>query len=181
MEGFDFGKDTEELLFRYKQSLSLKKGQVLISQGQQLVSLFEVKSGLLREYFQEGESEFTASFILEDNFYFSGFFLGRRVKSSFIVEAMEDTNLEALDFGFFEDLASQPIILLEILGHIFYKKYQQDLDWKLINGKKTFLERWEYFNQRFPGLWLRIPQRSLASFFNVTPQYISKLKAKRLL
>jgi hypothetical protein len=51
----------------------------------------------------------------------------------------------------------------------------------LINGKKLFLEKWESFKQAYPGLWIRIPQKHLATFFNVTPQYISKLKAERKL
>jgi CRP-like cAMP-binding protein len=183
MKGFDFvfrklaALETDP----WMDTISLKRGQSLIVQGQLLNNLFWVASGLLREYHENGDEEFTNSFIAEGNYYLTGFYFGGKIKSSFTVEALEESRILILSMDFFQQDFLPPKVLLDVFKEVLTIKYQHNLQWKLINGKKSFLEKWEYFKESNPGLWIRIPQKHLATYFNVTPQYISQLKAKRKL
>lgn len=183
MKSFDFvlKRFSNDHVHRWMDVIEVKKGQLLVSQGQKLTHLFFVESGVLREYHQEGEGEFTNSFIFEGNYYLTGFYFGAHLRSSFTVEALEDSKIISFSMVFFQEWDLEPRLLLDVFKEISMLKYQYNLQWKLINGKKLFLEKWESFKQAYPGLWIRIPQKHLATFFNVTPQYISKLKAERKL
>lgn len=183
MKGFDF---VLKKLENFQNDLSLdvldvKKGQLLIGQGQALGHLYWIASGLLREFHWDGDGEFTTSFLSDDNYYLTGFYFGEKIKSSFTVEALEDSKIVAIPMDFFQKAGSDPQKLLYIFKEVSMLKYHHNLQWKLINGKRSFIDRWEYFKKTNPGLWIRIPQKHLASYFNVTPQYISKLKAQRRL
>jgi hypothetical protein len=41
-------------------------------------------------------------------------------------------------------------------------------------------ERFEKFCKRYPNLIQRIPQKQIASYIGVTPEFFSKMKAKLL-
>ena len=183
MDGFEFVR--EELLrlglTLKSESIQIKKGHYLLIQGQPLSSLYWIKNGLLREFHDDGAEEFTNSFPSTGSFYLTGFYFGERIYSSFTVEALENSNIETLSLKILDDPKIEAVVRLEILKKISTIKYDQNLNWKLINGRKSFLHRWELFKEKYPGIWYRIPQKHLACFFNVTPQYLSKLKSKRLL
>jgi CRP-like cAMP-binding protein len=183
MKGFDFvfKRFPNYQSAPWMDVIGLKKGQLLLAQGQVLANLFWIESGILREYHQDGEGEFTNSFIFEGNYYLTGFYFGSHLRSSFTVEALEDCKIISFSMGFFQERDLDHQLVLDVFKEISMLKYQYNLQWKLINGKKLFLEKWESFKQAYPGLWIRIPQKHLATFFNVTPQYISKLKAERKL
>jgi CRP-like cAMP-binding protein len=183
MKGFDFVLNKLQNCQNapFLDLLDVKKGQSLILQGQVLDYLYWIESGLLREYHQNEESEFTTSFLSDDNYYLTGFYFGGKIKSSFTVEALEDSRIVAVPMDFFSKADLVPEDLLYIFKEVSKLKYHHNLQWKLINGKRSFINRWEYFKKTNPGLWIRIPQKHLASYFNVTPQYISKLKAQRRL
>lgn len=183
MNGFEFVR--EELLkigFSLNcESIQIKKGHCLLIQGQQITNLFFVKKGLLREFHNDGIEEFTNSFPSTDSFYLTGFYFGEMIYSKFNVEALEDCSIEILNLEILNDSKIDALVRIEILKKISNIKYEQNLNWKLINGSKSFLPKWELFKKKYPGLCYRIPQKHLASYFKVTPQYLSKLKSKRLL
>lgn len=183
MDGFEFVREEfVKLGFPLKsESLQVKKGHCLLMQGQLLTNLYWVKHGLLREFHDDGVEEFTNSFPSTGSFYLTGFYFGGKINSSFTVEALEDSTVEILNLETLNHPKIEPIVIVEILKKISTIKYEQNLNWKLINGKKSFLHRWELFKNKYPGIWYRIPQKHLASYFNVTPQYLSKLKSNRLL
>ncbi|MGY6558136.1 MAG: Crp/Fnr family transcriptional regulator [Nitritalea sp.] len=161
--------------------IEVKKGQVLLAQGQTMGAIYFVVSGLLREFHADGEDEITNSFIFEGSYYLTAFYFGGHIRSSFTVEALEDCNIVSFSMDFFQKADIEPRLLLDVFKEISTLKYKHNLQWKLINGKKSFLEKWEYFKGSNPGLWIRIPQKHLATYFKVTPQYISQLKARRKL
>lgn len=183
MNGFDFvSKRLPDCnLSPWIDVFDLRKGQVLLAQGQTMGALFYVVSGLLREFHGDGEDEFTNSFIFDGDYYLTAFYFEGHIRSSFTVEALEDCKIVSFSMDFFQKASLEPQLLLDVFKEISSLKYQYNLQWKLINGKKTFLEKWKYFKESNPGLWIRIPQKHLATYFNVTPQYISQLKARRKL
>jgi hypothetical protein len=183
MDGFEFVKgELVKLGFTLKnERIQVKKGHCLLMQGQPLTNLFWVKHGLLREFHDDGVEEFTNSFPSTGSFYLTGFYFGERIYSTFTVEALEDSIIETMSLEILNDPKIDALVRIEILKKISTIKYEQNLNWKLINGRKSFLPKWELFKEKYPGIWYRIPQKHLASFFNVTPQYLSKLKSKRLL
>lgn len=161
--------------------VEVKRGQYLVSQGQVLDTLYWVESGLLREFHQDDEGEFTTSFVSDGSYYLTGFYFGEKARSSFSLEALENCRVLSLPMEFFHWAEENPPAILNTFKDISRLKYFHNLQWKLINGKKPFMAKWEYFKKTYPRLWIRIPQKHLATYFNVTPQYISRLKGQRLL
>ncbi|GMQ26304.1 hypothetical protein Aoki45_29860 [Algoriphagus sp. oki45] len=183
MNGFEFVRE-ECLKLGFpleSESLLVKKAHCLLMQGQPLTNLYWIKKGLFREFHDDGLEEFTNSFPSTGSFYLTGFYFWGKINSSFTLEALEDSTVEIFNLETLNHPKIEPKLIVEILKKISTIKYEQNLNWKLINGKKSFLHRWEFFKTKYPGIWYRIPQKHLASYFNVTPQYLSKLKSNRLL
>jgi CRP-like cAMP-binding protein len=183
MTGFDFViKELSQAGTEVKlQRIQVNKGNSLIKQGQKLNSLYWIQSGLLREYYHDEVEEFTNSFLMNGSYYMTGFYFGGQIHSSFTVEALETSIIQILQMDLFNSHEIDHKVLLNVFKKLSSIKYHQNLDWKLINGTKNFLHRWELFKKKNPGVWHKIPQKHLASFFNITPQYLSKLKARRML
>lgn len=118
--------------------IELKRGQLLLAQGQVLTNLFWVASGILREYHQDGEGEFTNSFIFEGNFYLTGLYSEGHLRSLFTVEALEDSKIMSFSMGFFQAKDLDPRPVLDVFKELSTVKYQYNLQWKLINRKKLF-------------------------------------------
>jgi hypothetical protein len=162
MDGFEFVR--EELLrlglTLKSESIQIKKGHYLLIQGQPLSSLYWIKNGLLREFHDDGAEEFTNSFPSTGSFYLTGFYFGERIYSSFTVEALENSNIETLSLKILDDPKIEAVVRLEILKKISTIKYDQ----KLINGRKSFLHRWELFKEKYPGIWYETVQLTVSKF-----------------
>ena len=156
---------------------SVKKGTVLLKEGQKSKDSYFVLKGCIRTYYMiEGEEKTTAFYTelepLTPNCVVS------KGPSEYYVSCLEDCILVVADSDTGEEINSKfPKfdMMCRILSEELLAKQQLDFD-----EFKTSSPEQRYLNllQKRPDLIQRVPQHQLASFLGIQPQSLSRLRAR---
>ena len=160
--------------FRIKQ---FKKKAFLLKPGEISRDIFFVNEGLLRLFFinNDGEEK-TFHFSLEHTFAAEYKSFLKKTPSIYGIQALEDTKVVLMSY----DMLHNGYKILkngEKLGRLIAEDY-----FFLFNDKiqsmytKSLVKQYEEMNLRFPGILTRIPQHYLASYLNISPVHLSRLK-----
>lgn len=172
----------EEAIFLSKiATKKFKSKTILLSSGEIADSTYFVNSGILR------------SFNINDNiiehilhFASEGWWMGdmysyiSRKPGNLFIEVLEDAELVIISRENREELFEK-IPKLERFFRILTENslvaHQERL---MDNLSLTAEERFEKFCKKYSQLMQRIPQKQIASYIGVTPEFFSKMKAKML-
>jgi CRP-like cAMP-binding protein len=154
-----------------------KKKDILLKEGEVCSKIYFVVKGLLRIYFiDDKDEEKTFHFCLENTFGtdYESFLKG--IPSSFSIQAMEDTDVLVISFEMLQNIY-RVLKYGEKLGRRITEEY-----FFLVNEKikalyvNTPMVRYRDMNKRFPNIHQRVPQHYIASYLNITPVHLSRLK-----
>lgn len=156
---------------------TVKKGTVLLRQGQVSDESYFVLKGCLRKYYViEGEEKTTAFFTeLEAH---TPHCVPSKTPSEYFVGCIEDSILIVSTNDMEEEMNSKfPRFesLCRVLSEKLLARQQIDFD-----AYKTSSPEQRYLNvmQNRPDLIQRVPQHQLASFLGIKPQSLSRLRAR---
>lgn len=156
---------------------STKKGQVLLKEGQLSNDGYFVLKGCLRTYYLIEGEEKTTEFYTEMQGLTPHCVLSKKL-SEYYVSCVEDSiitvsnpDMEAEVFQKFPRFES----LCRIISEELLAKNQRSF-----NEFKTSSPEQRYLNlmQARPDLLQRIPQHQLASYLGITPQSLSRMRAR---
>lgn len=170
----------EALLIRHVKCYTLKKKEHLLEEGQRCNSNYFVLKGCCRMYFiTESGTEQITQFAI-DNWWitdYSSFDSGR--PSGFSIQAVEATEVAGIDRNVQEALFAAVPQLDRYFRIILQRAYAaSQMRLQYIYGFSGE-ERYRHFYQSFPDFVQRVPQYMLASYLGFTPEFLSKLRAKR--
>ncbi|WDF70090.1 Crp/Fnr family transcriptional regulator [Sphingobacterium oryzagri] len=140
---------------------------------------FFVLQGCLRMFFINDKGvEQTIQFAIENWWLTDYFAFEYGKKTEFIIQAVEPTTVLQIDNQSQEKLIHTFPALERYFRLIFQRAYSaSQLRTKYLYGfsREQF---YHHFNDNFPAFTQRIPQHVLASFLNMTPEYLSEIKNK---
>ena len=187
----DYSKSIKELLFQYIKInddewnhfssmirfKKFRKNEIILSEGSLTTNVYFVLNGVLRTYFTDTEgNEKTFHFSTENNFAtdYEGFLKG--TTSQYSIQALEDTYVALMSLDMLKD-AYQTLRYGEKLGRIlaedhFFLWSDRIKDIYML----TPLERYNNMRRQFPNILQRVPQHYIASYLNITPVHLSRLK-----
>lgn len=157
----------------------IKKGTILLQQGEKSSYFYQVISGCLRTYvINSAGKECVINFGIENwvvgdlgSFIYND-------EAIFNIDALEDTEVILFDRRIYEALkeADKEALYVEI-----ERSYNH-----LIANNKRFIqllsysaeERYHAFLKTYPNLLQRISQKHIASYLGVTPEFLSRLRKK---
>ena len=171
----------------YKSKINIehyKKGQMIHHAGNVCKNISFINSGLTRTYMVgEDGKDYTWNIAFNDenakinNLFVVDYYSFITQEESIVnIEVIEDCELLVLEYDAVQDLhktlakeESFSRIMSEIAYITLYKK--------IVNRQmKTSQERFEEFMQTTPYLLDKVPQYHIATYLNMTPQYLSQLK-----
>ena len=170
--------ELQMILSHYK-PLKLKRNEVLLSEGEPSRRMFFVGKGCLRVYFvKEDGSEVTRRIVFENVFSTTLVAFITRQPSMEFTQAMEATSLLYIAR---EDFYS----LLEVLP-VWEKFYRQYLEYAYVNNTNRLMsfitldaaEKYRQLLEENPEIVRRLPNRIVASYLNISPETLSRLKSK---
>lgn len=156
---------------------SVKKGTILLKEGQKSKDSYFVLKGCLRKYYiLDGEEKTTAFYTEMDAL--TPHCVISNTPSEYYISCLEDTILTVSDADMGVEVNSKfPKfeIMCRILSEELLAKQQINFD-----EFKTSSPEQRYLNllEKRPDLIQRVPQHQLASFLGITPQSLSRLRAR---
>jgi len=156
---------------------AFKKGTVLLEEGQCSNDGYFVLKGCLRTFYVVEGNEKTTAFYTEMEGITPHCVLNKQ-PSAYYIACVEDSILTVSDPGMEEEIFEKfPRFetLCRVLSEDLLAKSQLSLDqFKTFSPEERYLDLVE----KRPDLLQRVPQHQLASFIGITPQSLSRLRAR---
>ncbi|MFV0304639.1 MAG: Crp/Fnr family transcriptional regulator [Moheibacter sp.] len=156
---------------------SVKKKTVLLEQGKKINNGFFVLSGCLRTYYVVDGEEKSTGFYVEMEV-LSPHCVSDNKPSEYYIDCVEDSILVISDSNMEEEMFQKfPKFesLCRILSEELLAKEQLDFNEFKISTPE---QRYSNLLAKRPDLVQRIPQRQLASYIGITPQSLSRIRAR---
>ena len=172
----------EELLFLSKIEIKKYKAKtVLVNAGEISQYSFFVNWGLLRSFnINDNIVEHVLSFACEGWWIGDMYSLISQKPGNLFIEVLEDAEVVLLSRENQNELFTQ-IPKLERFFRILTENslvaHQERL---MDNLSLTAEERFDKFCKRYPTIIQRVPQKQIASYIGVTPEFFSKMKSRLL-
>lgn len=170
----------QQLIVACLRERKVKKGQFLVHEGAVSRCTNFVNEGSVRTYFIDlNGQEHIVQFAIEGWWIsdLNSFIL--QVPATFNVQAIEDSVILELPFESLELLYEQ-IPKLERYFRIVTQRAFVAFQQRVVqNISMTAEDRYLAFQQKYPKIELRIPQRLVASYLGISAEFLSKIK-KRL-
>ena len=173
--------EEQELFLSKTKTRQFKVKTILLSAGEVATCTYFVNSGILRSFnINDNIIEHVLHFACE------GWWIGDMYSyisekpGNLFIEVLEDAEVVIITKENQQQLY-QEIPKLErffrILAENSLVSHQERL---MDNLSLTAEERFEKFCSKYPTLILKVPQKQIASFIGVTPEFFSKMKARLL-
>ncbi len=171
--------ETEQLLDCLKSGVTDKK-EFLLREGQVCEAVYFVSSGCLRQYYVNDKGyEQVVQFAIENWWMADYISFEDRKPSEFYIQAIEQSLIVYLtqqgQLRLFEKVPK--------LERYFRLVLQRAYAASLVRIQYLFTltgeERYHHFQQSFPAFVQRIPQYMLASYLGFTPEFLSRIRAKK--
>lgn len=162
--------------FAYFESADFKKGDFILSEGQICKYLYFVNSGLAKSFLLNEGKEHIRQFAAENDFLVDlGSFLPQK-KSSFFIQAVEDTEALRISFGNLDTLFNSSFGFMK-LGKIFADQSTVNLVRRSVSLiKDDAKQRYLDFMKERPHLINRVPLFMIASYLGITPESLSRIR-----
>lgn len=161
------------------ESHTVKKKQILLEEGKACKDYYFVVKGCLRLYFLDNNGvEQTIQFALE-NWWMTdldAFNAGK--KSVYSIQALEATEVLAIDHKSYEKLLNEHPVMEQYFRRVYERAYAASLFRINYITRLSKSEFYVFFRRLYPEFVQRIPQKILASFLCLTPEYLSELRRK---
>lgn len=156
----------------------VRKRQYILQAGD--VCRYEtfIIKGCLRSYFtDEGDVEHVVMFGIENSWIGDGLSLSTGSPSAINIDALENSEVFQIDKDSQEELYKR----IPAFERFFRIKFQQafiaEQQRVICNFTKSAQDRYLAFLEMYPNLEQRIPQRQIASFLGITPQFLSQVRS----
>ena len=172
-------EDLQHILSKYR-PLKLKKNEVLLGEGEPSRRMHFVVKGCLRVFFvKEDGSEVTRRIVFENAFSTTLVGFITREPSKEFTQAIEPTTILFISRDEF-------YALLDAIPEWekFYRKYLEYAYVNNTNRLMSFLtqdagERYRLLLEEHPEIVQRLPNRVVASYLNISPETLSRLKSRK--
>ena len=155
----------------------IKKRQFIDQPG--FVSQYRnyVVTGAFRSFFLDHEGKEHTVQIAVDDWFVSDFYSYiTKSPATLFVEALEDSVILRMPYDRIEPLCAKHHSLSEFFRITTEKAFAYSRNRALSNISKTAEERYKEFLAMYPAITQRVPQRVIASYLGMTPEFLSKIR-----
>ena len=172
----------EESLFLSKtETKHFKAKTILQNAGQICKKSYFVNSGLLRSFnINDNIVEHVMSFACEGWWMSDMYSLLSQKPGTLFIEVLEDAEVVILTKENQEQLYYEIPKLERFFRILIENSLVANQERLMDNLSLTAEERFEKFCLKYPDLIQKVPQKQIASFIGVTPEFFSKMKARLL-
>jgi CRP-like cAMP-binding protein len=173
--------EEEENFLSKIQIRNFKAKSILLNTGEICVNSYFVNSGILRSFnINDNIVEYVLSFASEGYWIGDMYSLISQKPGNLFIEVLEDAEVVMLSKENQELLYTETPKLERFFRILTEKSLVANQDRLMDNLSLSAEERFEKFRKKYPTLLQRVPQKQIASYIGVTPEFFSKMKSKLL-
>ena len=174
-----FSSGLREYLEHIVQERTLKKKEFLLKRGHVCRSIFFVKAGLLRCYYDTQDNEVSSWFMKEGDIVMSIESFYQQTESYESIQALEDCHLYYIEYAQLNYIYTH-FPEFNRSGRLFTEKYYQLWTRQLVGLRlRQAPEKYEWLKEQHPDFIRRVPAKYLASFLGISEVMLSVIKSKR--
>ncbi|MGN7866900.1 Crp/Fnr family transcriptional regulator [Chryseobacterium sp. 22458] len=159
--------------------LDVKKKQNLVLEGEICRTMYFVVKGCLRKFFiNEKGVEQTTEFAIENWWITDTFAYERQISTDFSIQAVEHSSILVIDLERQEELLKKHPVMERYFRMVYQRAYAASERRIRYLYEMSREELYMHFSTLYPWFIQRIPQYLIASFLNLTPEYLSEIRAK---
>ncbi|HIY75642.1 MAG TPA: Crp/Fnr family transcriptional regulator [Candidatus Sphingobacterium stercorigallinarum] len=175
----DLSANEEAELSDFFDVRTFDKKEKMLEAGSRCNDHFFIVEGCARMFFVNSKGvEHTVQFAIENWWITDYSVFGRHVTTDFFIQGIERTEVLVINFQRQEELYRRMPKIERYFRLIYQRAYaaSQFRTKYLFGYSKEQIYR--HFNDAFPDFTGRVPQHLLASYLNMTPEYLSEIKNK---
>lgn len=174
-----FDKETLEILEEITVTEQLKKGDILLQQGEICRKSSLIVDGVARKFIYTDKKEVTSEFFFKDDIAISFKSYIHQKPSKEVIECLTDVTVETVDYKAFETAKKGFPLLTEydILLTELYIIWLEDrlFDFHALNAT----ERYEQLLKKSPEYFHHLKLTHIASYLGVSLETLSRIRAKK--
>lgn len=158
--------------------ITLPKKTMLLSQGKICDKVYFIEKGIARAFYRKNSQEVTSWIMTEGDWIISVHSFYKQRPSYESVELLEDSILSSLGY---EDLQSiyKDFPEFNFVGRVLTEYYYALSEERTFSLRlQTMEERYKALLNNHPEIFNRAPLKYIASYLGMTPETISRLRAK---
>ena len=161
--------------------MRFQKGESILKEGEVCTHIYWIQKGLVRQYYYKNGKELTEHMAVENNIVMSIESLFKEEPTHLMMTALEPTIIYAMPRGVLEQVAMKSVNI-----QILYRKILEE---SLIQSQihadmlrfESAQDRYVKLVKRQPQLVLRAPLVFIASYLQMTPETLSRVRPAALL
>jgi len=156
--------------------MKFQKGDTILEEGKVCRALYFVEKGMVRQYYYKNKKDVTEHFSFEGRIVFCIESFLKQEPSRLIVEALENTLLFAIPYDDLHNLMvrnqEMEMLYRKILEHVAISSQEHADSQRFENAA----ERYDRLLREKPEIILRAPMVHIASFLQMTPETLSRVR-----
>lgn len=173
-----FNKKIYDALIESFHDQKIKKGAILLHEGDVCKKLWFLADGLLRSFHTIGNKEVTSRIMFKNHIVISPGSFFTQTASTESIEALADSTVVGLSYAELQKIYSKfPEFNYHtriITEQYFYKQEQR----LYMLRKHDATAKYQYFLENYETFLKYIPQKYIASFLNIAPETLSRTRSK---
>jgi CRP-like cAMP-binding protein len=171
----------QELFLSKTETRYFKAKTILLNAGEVCKNSYFVNSGVLRSFnINDNIVEHVMSFACQGWWISDMYSLISQKPGNLFIEVIEDAEVVLLSKEnqeqLYHDIPKLERFFRILTENALVANQQRIMD----NLSLSAEERFEKFSKKYPSLIQQVPQKQIASFIGVTPEFFSKMKSKML-
>jgi CRP/FNR family transcriptional regulator, anaerobic regulatory protein len=154
----------------------VKKGTILLREGQVCNTIYFVVSGALRIYQFNGQKETIRNIFLENSLFTESASAYTRCPSEYSIDALEDAKLLTISYHDAETIFTHSIALAtlgrRLVQNVLATIIDRNNEVLNLDGKA----RYRKLLKEKPQIFQRVPQYMIASYLGLTPEALSRIR-----
>jgi len=175
-----FDEKDLQILSQYFKPVSYEKDTILLDIGEINDKLYFVEEGVLQEFsYQEEEQTNTHWLMPEGSFVYSTVSFINEVPTEMGIRAIEKVKLLYITKQELQ-IIYEKVPQMERVGRLVTEQTLTEYEkFLLLIRYRSSEEKLAWFEETFPTLINRVPQKYIASYLNIRPETLSRVRSKR--
>lgn len=175
-----FAEKDLQILSQYFKPVSYEKDTILLDIGEINDKLYFVEEGVLQEFsYQEEEQTNTHWLMPEGSFVYSTVSFINEIPTEMGIRAIEKVKLLYITKQELQ-IIYEKVPQMERVGRLVTEQTLTEYEkFLLLIRYRSSEEKLAWFEETFPTLINRVPQKYIASYLNIRPETLSRVRSKR--